>query len=115
MNLKKRLSCWLKKGKHTAKIDQRFNAQPHECRQWSIQQPSSAAQDHMVSITREVGRLRFDLSHFQTLFNEALMPLLPLTVSHCNGLLSAIQHCNEIIEQANVRRQLANDLNSAVN
>lgn len=115
MNLKKRLSCWLKGGKNIAKISQGLNTQPHECSQWNNQQPLSAAQDHMVSIAQEVGRLRFDLSHFQTLVNEALMPLLPLTVSHCNGLMSAIQHCNEIIEQANVRRQLANDFNSAIN
>lgn len=113
LSLKKRISCWLKGDRHMlAKGEKRRVALPTGNSQLSI--PVSTTPDIVVNITREVGKLRSDLSHFQALSNEALMPLLPLIESHCNGLALAIQQCNQIIEQANAHRQLHNNPKPAI-
>ncbi|KAL7940563.1 hypothetical protein V8C42DRAFT_224572 [Trichoderma barbatum] len=110
LSLKKRLSCWLKGGKSIVVEAKKRRASLHVGISRS-DMPMSPAQDCVVNITREVGKLRSDLNHFQTLSNEALMPLLPLIESHCNGLSLAVQQCNQIIERANAHRYLHNNPN----
>lgn len=78
---------------------------PHGSSQKSIPPPTSPIQGCIVDITREMERLRSNLSHFQTLSHEALMPVLPVIESQCSGLSLAIQQCSQIIEQANACRQ----------
>lgn len=113
LSLKKRVSCWLKREKNIlVETEKKHTALPAGIGQRRI--PISPTQDYVVSITREVGKLRSDLSHFQTLSNDTLMPLLPLIESHCNGLTLAIQQCNQIIEQANAHRYLYNNPKSAI-
>lgn len=106
-SLKKRISCWLKGDKHKAvDVKEKRVGTSLGSNQKSTQRITSPSQDHIVNITREIGKLRSDLTHFQNLSNEALMPLLPLIELHCNGLSSAIEQCNQIIEQANAHLQV---------
>ena len=52
-------------------------------------------------MTRESGKKRLNLSHFQHLSDGVLLPLLPSVQHHCEGLLSAVEQYNEEVEQAN--------------
>lgn len=110
ISLKKRISCWFKGDKHKAvDIKEKRVGLSLGDNQKSTHRIISPSQERIVNITREVGHLRSELFHFQNLSNEALMPLLPLIESHCNGLSLAIQQCNQIIEQANAHRQFLNN------
>lgn len=112
MHLKKHISCWFKGDKHQAiDIKEKHGGFPslENNQKDNINRITSPSQECIVNITREVGQLRSQLNFFQNLSNEALMPLLPLIESHCNGLSHAIQQCNQIIEQANTHRQLSNE------
>jgi hypothetical protein len=52
-------------------------------------------------MTREAGKQRLALVHFQHLADDVLLPLLPSVQHHCEGLFSAIEQYNEEVEQAN--------------
>jgi hypothetical protein len=70
-------------------------------REVKTSEPSSASHEQIVAMTRESGKKRLDLLHFQHLSDGVLLPLLPSVQHHCEGLPSAVERYNEEVEQAN--------------
>ncbi|ODA78192.1 hypothetical protein RJ55_06797 [Drechmeria coniospora] len=66
---------------------------------------SISPKNHIIPMTRAVGKLRSDLAYFQDLSQGVLMPTIPLIQWHCEELLSALRSCNEIIAQTNTITQ----------
>jgi hypothetical protein len=79
-----------------------FDTRPEEVQK---KKDPISAQDRLVELRRENGRLRWELACYRPLEKEVLKPLLALVEFHEHGLDSTVQRFNAKIERFNIHWQ----------
>ncbi|KAH7303142.1 hypothetical protein B0I35DRAFT_447230, partial [Stachybotrys elegans] len=75
-----------------------FDTMPHEIQ---MRKKPISVEKRIIELTQENGRLRREIEYYKTLVNEVLHPVVELLEFHANGLYSAVQKYNSVIQQEN--------------
>lgn len=80
----------------------------NRCNEPADTEAKVSSQKLIVNLSRESGRLRWDLAHKNHVAKEVIIPFLPLIKLHCDGLTAAVQQCDMKIKQCNAAWEVTN-------
>lgn len=104
LRLKNQILLWLRRmpARASEQVVKEATTSPrsHELREdATVRHSPHSFADDFVTITREIGRLRQELARLQYIHSDVLAPTIPTIQWHCNGLLSAVDQFNELVER----------------